>query len=105
MRGDLPPGLQAAQAVHAMAQFAVEHPCITRKWVKDSNYLVIVSVPDEDTLFTLAAESNFGRRVKTVMVYEPDIGDEATAVAFAPDPEVRRLLANYPLALREVMPA
>lgn len=100
VRGDLDPGPQLAQAVHAMAQFSVVYPELTREWVVQSNYLVCLSAPDEGTLFELAAEASLGRGIKRVLVHEPDYGDELTAIAFEPGEATQRLLASLPLALR-----
>lgn len=100
VRGDLPPGLQAAQAVHAAFQFYQAHPEITEKWLVDSNYLVILAVPDEDTLIRLYTEANMGRDLRALMVREPDLGDEATAVALEPGEGSQALCAQLPLALR-----
>jgi len=71
-----------------------------KPWILKSNYLVIVAVPDEDALLDLiktAAE----RGITRTAVREPDLNEEATAVAFAPGPAARRLCANLPLALRD----
>lgn len=98
VRQDLPPGLQIAQAVHAAFEFAHQHPDATTTWLEDSNYIVILSVPDEATLIehhTAASEA------PTTLVREPDIGDEATALAIGPSGYHRRL-SNLPLAGREL---
>lgn len=104
VRADLAPGLQAAQAVHASFLAYNTFPELVEKWLKDSNYLVIVAVPSEDDLIQLYTEARLGREVRAVLVREPDLGDEATAVAFEPGDEARRLCANFPLALRWVVP-
>ena len=64
-----------------------------------SNFLVLVSVPDENALLDLITEAHT-RGIAHVGVREPDIGDEATAVAFTPGKPAQRLCANLPLALR-----
>lgn len=96
VRGDLPPGLAAAQAVHAAIQFSTQHPSITGTWLRDSQYVVIVSVPDEVGLIGLASRAlDAGIQVSTW--HEPDLGDQTTAVALEPGPVARRLCAQYPL--------
>lgn len=99
MRADLPPGLQAAQAVHAGLQFQAEHPQAVLSWLHDSNYLVVVSVPDEAALLALDKRAE-QRGIPRTTVREPDLDDEMTAVTLAPVPEARRLCANLPAALR-----
>jgi len=101
VRHDLPPGLQAAQAVHAALAFFHAQPVAIGRWLLQSNFLVIVSVPDEGALLDLISEAH-SRGIPHVGVREPDIGDEATAVAFAPGRDAQRLCANLPLALRQV---
>ena len=100
MRADLPPGLQAAQAVHAAVEFAVSDPSTATRWHRESNFLVIVSVPDEGALTELLLRG-VEAGVQVHSVREPDIGDELTAVAFEPGAGARKLCAELPLALRE----
>lgn len=100
MRDDIPPGLQMAQAVHAAFAFQHDHPELTADWLKRSNYLVIVSVPDEGVLLDLISAAA-QRGIPRTAVREPDLQDEATAVALAPTIEAARLCASRPLALRQ----
>lgn len=99
-RGDLPPGLQAAQAAHAAFQFALEHPEVTRRWHQGSNCLVLLSVPDETSLVSFA-ETLAAAGVPCSLVVEPDIGDEHTALAVAPT-GIGNAFAHLPLHGREV---
>lgn len=100
VRADLPPGLQLAQSVHAAFAYAEDCPDLVHRWITDSNYLVIVSVPDEDALLDLisaAARKGIGH----VAVREPDINDEVTACVFTPGEAARRFCSSLPLALRD----
>jgi peptidyl-tRNA hydrolase len=100
VRGDLAPGQQLAQSVHAAFEFAVEHPTITEFWHRVSNYLVVVSVPDETALMELAeraAEAGLRHKVVT----EPDYGDEVTAIVLEPGTVAGKICSSLPLALRE----
>lgn len=83
-----------------MAQFAVANPAATREWHYESNYLVIVAVPDEATLHDLATKA-LALGMASSPVIEPDLDDSMTAVAFSPGDTARRLLSQYPLALKE----
>lgn len=103
MRDDIPPGLQIAQAVHAAFAFQHDHPQITADWLKVSNYLVIVSVPDEGALLDLITAASH-RGVLRTAVREPDLENGVTAVALAPGTLAGRLCANLPLALRALVP-
>lgn len=75
MRADLPPGLQAAQAVHAAVEFSVSDPGTAARWHRESNFLVVVSVADEAALSDLLLRADEDG-VKAHPVREPDIGDE-----------------------------
>lgn len=113
VRGDLPPGLQAAQACHAAFDFATVYPEITRKWKRESNYICILQVPDESTLLDYAAKA-LAEDVKFVLFHDPDVpssdgldsrddGKVGSFTAFAVEPgEFYRHLSSLPLALREV---
>lgn len=101
VRADLPAGLQMAQSVHAAFQFAVAHPAATREWHFNSNYLVIVSVPNEAVLNDLAVKA-LALGIAASPVTEPDMDNQMTAIAFTPGDAARRLLSQFPLALRRV---
>lgn len=103
VRADLPPGLQLAQSVHAMAEFWDDHPSFARSWRRRSNFLVVVSVPDEEALMALATEASMGQSLCTTLVCEPDLGDEHTALAIQPGPQAAALCASFPLALRNAV--
>lgn len=70
-----------------------------RKWLQDSNFLIIVNVADVTELHELALEA--GRRgILSAIVIEPDLGDTMTAVALGPGIDSQRLCASLPLALK-----
>ena len=103
VRRDLSPGLQLAQSVHAMAEFWDAHPSHARSWRRRSNFLVVVTVPDEEALLALATEASLGKEICTTLVCEPDLGDEHTALALQPGLEAAALCAQFPLALRNAV--
>lgn len=73
---------------------------MVRPWIIQSNFLVIVSVPDEDALLDLITEASRRGIIRTA-VREPDLDNEATAVALAPGAAARKLCASLPLAMKE----
>lgn len=78
-----------------MAEFTNRRGDEWLTWMKNSNYIVILAVPDEEALLSYA------RRVGDwdgILVTEPDIGDEATALAIVPG-EHWKMLSDLPLAL------
>lgn len=99
-RRDLPPGLQAAQVGHAAFQFAYEHHPIHQQWLKESNFLIILSVENESALRELGEEAE-RRHLPVSWFTEPDIDDQLTAIAIAPSPATVELCEDLPLALRE----
>lgn len=101
VRADLPNGLQAAQAVHAAFEFSQQHWDLCAPWLRDSNYLVIVSVPDEYSLMGVIEQAN-KLGIKFTAVREPDIDDELTAVTLQPGAIAKKLCASLPLAMKEV---
>ncbi len=80
----------------------MKYPALMSSWFRDSNFLVVVSVPDEDALGDLAIRA-CGIGPFTV-VEEPDLGGERTALALGPGEAASRLCANLPLALKERVP-
>jgi len=98
-RADLAPGLQAAQACHALRLFAEEHPEEEQKWYEESNNIVLLQVPNEKELLALKEKAN-GYPVS--LFREPDVNDEATAIALGP--EARPLTSNLPLLLKDANP-
>lgn len=101
-RRDLTPGQQIAQVAHAMAEIAVEIPASISKWYQESQFIVVLSVKDEDELFNLYKKL-YDQELGVYSFYEPDINDELTA--FAVDPkhytEASKLLSSIPLAFQE----
>lgn len=75
VRQDLPPGLQAAQAVHAAIGFALEFP----RLIPDT--VILVGVPGEQALAVLCGEAF---SYATFAVREPDLDNQLTAVALEP---------------------
>lgn len=102
-RADISLGLQAAQAAHAVSQFALDHPDIARQWHRDSNCLVLLSVRSEQELLEYAHMVEC-EGVAHSLVVEPDIGNEHTALAVAPSP-LAPLFSSLPLLGKQVAPA
>ena len=104
VRSDLACGPQAAQGSHAAFQFAFEHPEICREWYEKSNYLIMLSVPDEDALLDYADMAHF-ENVPYSLFHEPDLdgsdGGWHTALAIAPS-HLGAKLSHLPLLGKEV---
>lgn len=78
----------------------MQYPELTREWHLVSNYLVILTVENEDALLDLL-DVACARDIKYVQFNEPDLNNELTAVALEPSLAAEKLVANLPLALRE----
>lgn len=94
VRSDLPPGLQCAQACHALRAFVAAHPDIEQAWFEQSNNLVVLQVPNEAALHELVRRSE---GIPLALNREPDLDDQLTSVALAPS--AKKLLRSLPLAL------
>lgn len=92
VRRDLPKGLRAAQAAHALIEFTLRVP----ERVVDN--LVILESCDEEALAQLVDRGrDLGFELQPF--FEPDVDDELTACAFAP--EAWQILSSLPLAYRD----
>jgi peptidyl-tRNA hydrolase len=98
VRSDLSPGLQLAQASHGVAEFALAWPGVSREWIRHSNYIVVLAVPDQDTLLEWA-DLVYDDGHPYLLVFEPDI-DQHTALVIGPGPYHARL-SSLPLAGKE----
>lgn len=88
--------------MHASFAFTTQHPGTTEQWLKDSQYLVVVTVPDEVSLIALVSQAR-ALDVPSVVWHEPDRGNEATAIALGPGETARRLCGQLPLFGRELV--
>lgn len=101
VRGDLAPGLQVAQAMHAFRQFVEDHPDTERRWFADSNTLAVLTVPSEGALASLVMDA-VDRDLRHSKFHEPDLGGALTAIAL--EPGATRIVRTLPLALEVIRP-
>lgn len=99
-RRDLHPGAQAAQLVHAAQQFEKEHFDVQNEWFNKSNYIVLLSCENEESLKQLLLKAHT-RGIKCSAFVEPDRDNELTSVAFEPSELTAKLCSSYPLAFKE----
>jgi len=81
-----------------MRQFAFEHEDRDKHWFTTSNTLALLATPDASRLHALLMKARM-RGILASAFYEPDRGNELTAIALAP--EGRKLVSNLPLALQQ----
>lgn len=104
VRADLPAGLQAAQALHALREFAADYPEVEKRWHETSNTIAILAVPDEAALAALVEDlrrpwhggENHLADTFVSEFREPDLGNSLTAICV--EPAGGRKLRHLPLA-------
>jgi len=99
VRGDLPPGLRAAQVGHAVAEMCLRAPDASKSWHDDpnGNYLIVLEVDDQQALLDFYYRIKHWVDVREVF-REPDLSFEATAFAAIPSPSVAHLFSHLILA-------
>lgn len=80
----------------------MRYPAETRQWLDDSNFIVVLAVPDEEELLAYA-DAAWKAEHPYHVVFEPDV-ESHTAVVFGPGAFCQRF-ASLPLALREAVMA
>lgn len=80
---------------HALRQFAEEHPNLDQKWFKKSNYLVLLTVANEKSLYDLILKAK--NKINLAIFREPDIENEIASVAFEPGLESKKLCKKLQL--------
>lgn len=101
VRGDLKPGLMLAQSCHAAVGFRHEHEDVAKQWIEESNYIVVLSVKNEDELYSLICKAKT-LNIKVSIFREPDINNEITAIALAPGEKTKEICSKLKLALRDI---
>ena len=80
--------------------FQYEHPELAKKWYKESNYLIYLSVNNESELKQLIQKLQKSN-LKFSIFRESDIDDQITAICIEPSEETRRITSSLPLLLKE----
>lgn len=99
-RRDLIPGSQSVQASHALIKFIFEHSEISKEWYNTSEYLVKLSVNNQEELLELAEKLRW-KEILFSEFREPDLDNELTAIALEPTNRARRVVSSMPLLLSE----
>jgi peptidyl-tRNA hydrolase len=85
------------QAAHAAIDFQHQHPEISKIWNKNSNYLIFLSVENENKLTKYLEKFNHFN-LKTTVFREPDIGNEITAIAVEPHELSLKICSSLPIS-------
>lgn len=101
VRADLDPGLQIAQVAHAAFNLAFHHPLNLHVWkVEGAQSLVVLQVENERTLRYFYNKLMEIPDAHPIIVREPDLHNEATALACTPGEAQARLFSNLRLAMK-----
>ena len=98
-RKDLTAGYQLVQSGHAIAEFVQQFPDKFAEWKQQSNYLISLSVDNEEKLQRLFYKLQ-DNGADVVAFTEPDINDQLTAICYYGTPELRKITQNLDLALQ-----
>jgi len=85
-------GLKCAQAIHAFRAFCGEYPVIEAYWHAEHNNIVVLQEDSLEHLADLLEAEGY----RLSRFYEPDLGDELTAICV--EPAAWRMLSSKPLA-------
>ena len=99
VRRDLTVGQQLAQVTHSTADFAAFHSGAFYYWRNNSNYVVNLSVPDEESLRKLY-EKLTSKDAKVSIFYEPDVKGY-TCLTFMGEDHLLKYTKYFPLAGKE----
>lgn len=99
-REDISAGYQGVQSIHAAIQFAMEYPDTNKEWFDKSNYLGFLSVQNEEELLRLAERAH-SLGIECSIFREPDIENQATAIAIAPGINSKKICSHLKLTLKE----
>jgi hypothetical protein len=78
--------------------FSQEHRHMTKKWIKNSNYICVLEAEKNDILSLI--ENVKYHNIQYSIFEEPDLGNEITAIAIAPGQMSKFLCSNFKLALK-----
>ena len=86
------------QTAHSVAEFAHEYPNQFQDWKRDSNYLISLSIDNEEKLRRLYYKLQ-DNGADVMAFHEPDINSQLTAICYYGTPELRKITDKLDLAL------
>jgi len=92
-----------AQTVHSSNRFAYHYPELHRDWIEKSEYVVNLSIDNEDKLQRLYYKLQDNGAV-VIAFHEPDIDNQLTSICYYGTPELRKLTSSLKLSLSEFKP-
>lgn len=89
------------QVTHAAMNFAFAYPAEGRVWHETSNSIIALTVQNERKLWEFSQKLT-EKGIRFVEFREPDLGNELTAIAICPGPDVKKACSGLPLAGKKV---
>ena len=90
----------AVQSGHAAIQFIFDFPSEGKEWFFNSNYLIFLSVENENDLLDFTERlSQDG--IPFSKFIEPDLNNQLTAIAFLSSDKTKKLTHHLPLLLKQ----
>ncbi len=80
-----------------MADFCNQQPELAQEWAKNSNSIIILTVPDERALYSFIERTGLAH----TEFREPDFGYDLTAIALHPSDDAKRYTSSLPLAMKK----
>ena len=99
-RADLTPAQQAVQSAHASIDFCFAFNNKASPWHKESQYLVMLSLPDEEALQQLILKCKLAG-ISYTAFYEPDLNNQLTPICLEPGPITQKLVKRIPLMFKQ----
>lgn len=90
-------GSKIAQSCHATFSFSQEYPEITKQWIENSNYIVVLETDNEKSLSDLFNQAQ-KLSIKISKFVEPDLNNSMTAVVLCPGQKTKNLCKKLKLA-------
>jgi hypothetical protein len=81
---------------HAQRQFGHEHPEVENEWFITSNYIVLLTVKNQEELITLISKAR-GENILLSFFVEPDIDNEVASIALEPGIKTKKLCRKLKL--------
>jgi len=99
-RRDLPPVTQSVQCGHVAIKYTFELPNYAKQWHKKSQYLIYLSVENEEKLLDITNKL-YQDNISFSKFHEPDLDHELTAIAFMSNIKTKKVTSGMPLMFKE----
>ena len=98
-RKDISAGYQIIQTAHSVAEFAHHFPNQFKDWKTISNYVISLSIDNEEKLQRLFYKLQ-DNGADVIAFTEPDINNQLTAICYYGTPEMIKITNKLDLALK-----